>query len=106
MYSKSNAFTVKKGVSFIITEALEVPNESSISSPFAKIILEDTIENIDNNNNVYNITLYIYLYIKVYITLESTVIEICLNPSTRCTLISCKFFKEYIEKTIKALPFP
>ena len=105
MHSKSNAFAIKEDVSFIVIEALKVPNKSSISSSFVEIVLEDAIKDVDDNNDICNITLYIHLCIKVYTTLESTVIEICFNPSTRYTLISCKFFKEYVEKTIKALPF-
>jgi len=105
MYSKSNVFTIKEGISFIITEALEVFNKSSTSSLSVEIVLEDAIKDIDNNDDVCNVTLYIHLCIKVCTTLESIAIEICLNPSTRHTLIGCKFFKEYVKKTIKALPF-
>ena len=105
MHSKSNTFAVEEGVSFVVIEALEVPNESSISSPFIEIVLENAIKDVDDNDNVCNITLYTHLCIKVYTTLESVVIEICLNPSTRCTLISCKFLEECVKKTVKALPF-
>ena len=53
MHSKSNIFVVKEGVSFIVIEALEVSNKSSISSSFIEIVLEDAIKDVDNDNNVY-----------------------------------------------------